>query len=107
MWDEINILKGVHPGIVLERELKKRGLTKGAFALSVHEYPQTLSAILNGKRNMNTALALRIEKALGIEKGFFMVLQVFYDISRHKAEQDAGTHPDLSKFCSALFGKRT
>lgn len=103
MWDKVKILKGVHPGVVLERELKKRNLTKGAFALSVREYPQTLSAILNGKRSMNTALALRIEKALGIEEGFFMMLQVFYDIAQQKAQQDAGTHPDLSKFRPALF----
>lgn len=103
MWDKLKILKGVHPGIILERELKKRGLGKGTFALSVREYPQTLSAILNGKRSMNTALALRIEKALGIEEGFFMVLQVFYDIAQQKTEQASGIQPDLSTFRPALF----
>ncbi|HEU4551761.1 MAG TPA: hypothetical protein VFS25_02965, partial [Chitinophaga sp.] len=80
MENELAILKGIHPGIVLERELKKRKLSKAHFAHTVHEFPQTLGAITKGKRNMNTALALRIEKELGLEEGYFMTLQVFYEI---------------------------
>ncbi len=68
--NNIEYLKGIHPGIILDRELKKRKLHKSAFALSIQEYPQTFSAITKGKRNMNTSLALRIEEALGIEEGF-------------------------------------
>lgn len=52
---------------------------------------------------MNTALALRIENALGIEEGFFMMLQVFYDIARQKNQQASAAHPDLAKFRPALF----
>lgn len=96
-------MKGVHPGVVLERELKKRHLSKSAFALSVNEYPQTLSAVLKGKRSMNTSLALRIEDALGIEEGFFMLLQVYYDIGQEKAKLSKDHHPDLKKFRRALF----
>lgn len=103
MNSKIEIAKGIHPGIFLERELKKRHLSKGAFALSINEYPQTLSAILNGKRNMNTSLALRIEEALGMEEGFFMLLQVYYDIKQEKAKHSKGLHPDLTKFRPALF----
>jgi nicotinamide mononucleotide adenylyltransferase len=51
---------------------------------------------------MNTALALKLEKALGLEEGFFMILQVFYDI---KQEKQKGKHlaPDLSKFRKVIF----
>src|SRR5690606_37795350 len=101
--NKTDILKGIHPGIILERELKKRAFSKGQFALSVKEYPQTLSAIMKGKRNMNTSLALRIEEALGIEEGFFMTLQVFYEIREEKRKQFITCHPDLSKFRPALF----
>lgn len=52
---------------------------------------------------MNTALALRIENALGIEEGFFMMLQVFYDIAQQKNQQASEAHPDLAKFRPALF----
>ncbi|HMQ63166.1 MAG TPA: hypothetical protein PKE06_20955 [Flavilitoribacter sp.] len=98
----IKIIKGIHPGFMLERELKRRKLRKGPFALSIHEFPQTLSAITKGKRNMNTALALKIEKALGLEEGYFMILQVYYDIEREKQKQNT-THPDFSKLRPALF----
>jgi addiction module HigA family antidote len=96
-------IKGVHPGIILDRELKKRGLSKGPFALSIKEFPQTLSAITKGKRNMNTSLALRIEEALGIEEGFFMTLQVFHDIEMEKRRLSQPNHPDLSLLRPALF----
>jgi plasmid maintenance system antidote protein VapI len=66
----LEIVKGIHPGLILERELKKRKLSKGQFALSISEYPQTLSAIISGKRGMNIGLAMRIEEALGMEEGF-------------------------------------
>lgn len=103
MNDKLKIIKGIHPGIILERELKKRGLSKGQFALSIHEYPQTLSAIIHGKRSMNTALAVRIEKELEIEEGFFMTLQVFYDIKEENKKRSKNYHPKLSNFRPALF----
>lgn len=88
MKSDLKILKGIHPGFALERELEKRHLRKGAFALSLQEYPQTLTAITKGKRGMNTALAMKIEKALGLEEGYFMILQVFYDIEEEKKKQN-------------------
>src|SRR5579872_2737244 len=98
-----NILKGIHPGLVLDRELKKRGLGKGPFALSIQEFPQTISAITKGKRGMNTSLALRIENALGMEEGFFMTLQVFYEIKEEKRKQEKFFKPDLTLLRPALF----
>jgi antitoxin HigA-1 len=88
MKTNINTIKGIHPGFVLERELEKRQLRKGQFALSLGEFPQTLTAITKGKRKMNTALALKIENLLGIEEGYFMVLQVYYDIELEKKKQN-------------------
>jgi plasmid maintenance system antidote protein VapI len=88
MKSELNHLKGIHPGLVLNRELDKRHLRKGAFALSLQEYPQTLTAITKGKRGMNTALSLKIEKALGLEEGYFMILQVYYEIEEEKRKQN-------------------
>ncbi len=103
MENKIDILKGLHPGIALAYELEQRKLPKGRFALSINEYPQTLGAITNGKRDMNTSLALRIENALGIEEGFFMTLQVFYDIKQEKRKQQGATTPNLTKLRPVLF----
>jgi len=99
----LDIVKGIHPGLILERELKRRKITQGKFALSIQEYPQTLSAIIKGKRSMNTHLALRVEEALGWDEGFLMTLQVFYDIREIKRTFQQQQHPDILKFRPALF----
>lgn len=102
MKKELTILKGLHPGLILERKLKEKNIGKGEFALSVKEYPQTITAITKGKRNMNTALALRIEAALGLEEGFLMTLQVFYDIKQEKLRQQKNK-PHLDHIRPVLF----
>jgi antitoxin HigA-1 len=102
MNNELAIIKGIHPGFYLERELKRRNLGKGRFALSIQEYPQTLVSITKGNRRMNTALALKIEKTLGLEEGFLMVLQVYHDIEKEKMNINSG-QPDLSKIRPVLF----
>lgn len=98
----INIIKGIHPGIILERELKQRKIAKGRFAISLQEFPQTLVSITKGKRKMNTGIALKIEHALGIEEGYFMILQVYYDIEEEKRRLNT-RHPDFTKLRAALF----
>jgi len=99
---DISIIKGIHPGLFLERELKQRHLHKGPFAISIKEYPQTLGSITKGKRKMNINLALKIEKALGLEEGFLMTLQVYYDIKELKKKQPT-IHPDFKKLRRILF----
>ena len=102
MKTKLSIIKGIHPGLILERELKQRHLHKGPFAISLNEYPQTLVSITKGKRRMNTNLALKIEKTLGIDEGYFMTLQVFYDIKELKRKQHK-LQPDFTKLRHILF----
>lgn len=102
MEQNLNIIRGIHPGFVLERELKHRNLGKSRFALSLQEFPQTLVSITKGKRKMNTSLALKIEHALGLEEGYFMILQVYYDIEEEKRKQNT-EHPDFTKLRPVLF----
>lgn len=94
--------KGIHPGIVLDRELKKRSIKQRPFALSVEEHPQTFNAITKGKRGISTALALKIERQLGLEEGTLVILQAYYDIQRIK-EKEIKSTPDLSILSNALF----
>ena len=102
MKQSISIIKGIHPGLILERELKARHLAKSRFALQVNEYPQTLVSITKGKRSMNTALALKIERAFGLEEGYFMILQVYYDIEQEKLRQQK-EKPNLNKLRRVIF----
>lgn len=94
--------KGIHPGIVIERELKKRGIKQRPFAQSVAEHPQTFNAITKGKRSLPTHLALKIENELQIEEGTLVLLQAYYDIQLIKEANQKAT-PDLNKIRTALF----
>jgi addiction module HigA family antidote len=102
MNSNLNILKGIHPGLVIERELKKRKLRKNSFALKLQEYPQTLTAITKGRRGITTSLALKIEKELGFDEGFLMMLQVYFDIEVEKKKQIQNT-PNLKLIRPVLF----
>lgn len=104
---DINILKGLHPGLFLKREFDIRKIKSGKFAESIGEYPQTLSAIIRGRRSMNTPLSLRIEQALGLEEGFLMTLQIYYDIAQEKRLYSENNRPDITKFRPILFWDTT
>lgn len=93
--------KGIHPGIIIERELKKRSLKKSTFALALGEYPQILNDITKGKRNIPISLALKIEKELDLEEGTIVLLQSYYDIEREKKKLQI--LPNLSILRKSLF----
>ncbi len=99
----ITLLKGIHPGIILERELKKRKLPKRRIALSIGEYPQLLGDITKGKRRINPALSIKLGDALGIDESFFAVLQAYYDIEQQKKKQALNDRPNLKLLRPVLF----
>jgi addiction module HigA family antidote len=105
MKTKIDLLKGIHPGKIIERELLKTNTSKRQFALSIGEYPQTLGAIIKGKRNMNVDLSLKIENQLKLEEGFLMTLQVFYDIKESKKDNEY--KPNLSIMRKGTFWDTT
>lgn len=94
--------KGIHPGVVLGRELKKRSIKQRPFALSLNEHPQYINAIIKGNRGLPTALALKIEQTLNIEEGTLVLLQAFYEIHMVKKQQEK-ISPELSTLNPALF----
>lgn len=102
MNQDIEKYKGIHPGIVLGREFKKRSIKQRPFSMSINEHPQTLNAITKGKRNLNTSLALKIEKQLGLEEGTLAVLQTYYDIGQEKRKMIKNT-PNLTLLRKSLF----
>ena len=102
MKNYIEKYKGIHPGILLEREFKKRALHQRPFALSIGEHPQTLNAITKGKRKLNTSLALKIEEKLDLEEGTLVLLQTYYDIKEEKSKIKQTT-PNLAILRKSLF----
>jgi addiction module HigA family antidote len=101
MEELINKFKGIHPGLILERELKKKGLKKGPLALSMNEYPQTLNDITKGKRGMTAALSIKLDQTLGLEEGTMLILQAYYEIQKEKRK--ITNKPDLSIIRKILF----
>lgn len=101
--ENITLLKGIHPGIILERELKKRKLPKRRIALRIGEYPQLLGDITKGKRRINPSLSVRLGDALGIDESFFSVLQAYYDIEQQKKKQAQNDRPNLKLLRPVLF----
>ncbi|MFE3867122.1 transcriptional regulator [Flavobacterium sp. LS2P90] len=97
----IDIIKGIHPGKIVERELKKWNINQRQFALSLVAHPQTLGAIIKGNRRMNVDLSLKIEEKLELEEGFLMTLQVFHDIK--EAKKDSAYKPDFAKLRKGIF----
>lgn len=94
--------KGIHPGIILERLLKKKAISQRPFALSIGEHPQTINAITKGRRKLNIALALKIEEKLSLEEGSLALLQTYFDIKDEKSKTKQNT-PDLTLLRKSLF----
>lgn len=98
----IDKYKGIHPGKILERLLKQKGISQRPFALSIDEYPQTINAISKGRRKLNTPLALKIEKKLNLEEGTLALLQTYFDIKEEKNKEKQKT-PNLNLLRTSLF----
>jgi addiction module HigA family antidote len=97
------IVKGIHPGPLLERELAQRKISIEAFALRIHQPYDVIGDIVNAKRTLNAQLAFTIESVLGLQKGLLMKLQQFYDMRQLERAVSKMVHPDIHKFRPALF----
>jgi plasmid maintenance system antidote protein VapI len=95
--------KGIHPGLVLDRELKKRNIKKGPFALSIGSYPQTLNAITKGDRLLTPELSLKIDRQLGFDDGTMLLLQACYEIEQTRFKLGSSHHPDFTIIGKSLF----
>lgn len=94
--------KGIHPGIILDRELKRRHIKLSPFAHSIDAHKQTFNAIIKGKRGISITLALKVDEALELEEGTFALLQTYYDIEQTKQKEE-NRKPNLKVFRKALF----
>lgn len=104
MLPEITKIKGVHPGAVLSRELRRRGLESKQFAISLGEYPQTINAISKGRRGINPALSIKLGHALDTDEEYFMLLQAYYEVEKERKELLKNqAKPDLNKIRPILF----
>ncbi len=76
----------LHPGFVLGEELTARNISQKAFADSVGLRAPHLNDLIKGKRHVSALLALKLDQQLGISAGFWMRLQVEYDLKIAKKQ---------------------
>ncbi len=103
MLPEINKIKGIHPGIILKREIARRGLKNKELAMMVNEHAQTISAILKGKRSINPRLSVKLGKKMAVDPAYFMMLQTLYDVKKEYEELTDKPTPNLEKIRKVLF----
>jgi antitoxin HigA-1 len=78
-----------HPGeILLEEFLKPMGLSQNALARSVHVAPRRINEIVLGKRDITADTDLRLARYFGVSEGFFLGLQMDYDLMQRRREID-------------------
>ena len=87
----IENVKGMHPGALIKYELNRKKISQRKFAASINEHWQILNAVINEKRGISLGTALKVEKELGYDEGFLMILQVYYDIEKQKQKQIRST----------------
>ncbi len=85
--NEILPYKAIPAGHTLLREIKERGYTQKEFAEKLGMKESNFTALLKGKRNITTEIALQLEDILGISANFWLDLQMRYDITRTKLKQ--------------------
>jgi antitoxin HigA-1 len=77
----------IHPGEVLEEEfLTPLGLSQYRLAKAIHVPPRRINEIIHGKRGITADTALRLGCFFGNSPGFWMNLQMHYDLEKEKDE---------------------
>lgn len=70
----------LHPGKVLGKELKLRGIRPNVFAKISGMRSRNLDALLQGNIHITADVALKLERLLNIPAEFWMHIQVYYDL---------------------------
>lgn len=79
-----------HPGeMLLEEFLKPGGLSQRDLADAVHVPYQRVNELVNGRRGITPATALRLAKFFGTTPGFWMNLQMRWDLYHAKRDESA------------------
>ena len=106
MLPQLTKIKGVHPGAILRRELKIQNLKSTDLAISIDEHKQTISAILNKRRNINPKLSIKLSKQFNVDNDYFMLLQSSYDVKVAAGLESKNT-PEINNIRRVIFWDTT
>ena len=103
MKHNLDTYKGIHPGKIIDRSLKKLGLSQRAFARNIGEHSQSINAVITGRRPLTTELSRKIERALGYEEGFLLALQAYYNVAEYKRKEASSSVTGIPNIRKMLF----
>jgi antitoxin HigA-1 len=87
-----------HPGEMLLTEfLEPMGLTQKQLADGIHVPYQRINEIVNGKRGITPSTALRLAKFFGVSSGFWLNLQLRWDVY-HVQQQEGESIDRIQQF---------
>ena len=82
--------KATHPGEVLREEfLLPMEITQTELAEAIHVPFQRINEIISGKRGVTPATALRLSKYFSNSAGFWLNLQMRYDLQHAEIKEKA------------------
>jgi len=80
-------LKNIHPGeILLEEFLIPLEISQNKLANDMNVPPRRINEIVHGLRSVTADTDLRLSRALGTSEGFWLGLQIDYDLEEKKSE---------------------
>ena len=90
-----------HPGeMLLEEFLLPINLTQRDLAKNIHVPYQRINEIVNGRRGITPSTALRLAKFFGMSAGFWMNLQLRWDLY-HAQKSEANELKTIKPFASS------
>ena len=94
--DRITGFRAVHPGEILNEELKERGIKQKDLAAKIGILPSHLNELIKGKRSFTVPISMALEKELGIPYDSWMRLQYSYEhdclvLAQHEVEHQQQT----------------
>ena len=87
IWGKI--MKPIHPGRILKREIRTRELSANKLALALRVPSGRITQILNEKRGVSAETALRLSRYFGNSAQFWINLQARYELA--VAEREIGS----------------
>lgn len=102
MLPKLNKIKGIHPGTLLRWALDHKNLKGSELANAIGEHKQTISAILNKRRDINPNLSIKLSKIFKTEIDYFMLLQASYDV-KIIADSETKKTPNINNIRRILF----
>ena len=81
------LLPNPHPGeILLEEFIVPMGLSQNGLARAIAVPPRRINEIVLGKRAVTADTDLRLARYFGLSEGFFLGLQVDYELMERRRE---------------------